>query len=55
MADDQREKRGLIARWRVRRAHRAEQAAQTFCGPPSVDDEAMLTLLRKHSAEDASR
>jgi tetratricopeptide (TPR) repeat protein len=30
----------------------AEQAAQTFCGPPSVDDEAMLALLRKHSAED---
>ncbi len=33
----------------------AEQAAQTFCGPPSVDDEAMLTLLRKHAAEDNSR
>jgi tetratricopeptide (TPR) repeat protein len=33
----------------------AEQAAQTFCGPLSVDDEAMLTLLRKHAAEDNSR
>jgi Tfp pilus assembly protein PilF len=30
----------------------AEQAAQTLCGPLSVDDEAMLTLTHKHFAEE---
>jgi hypothetical protein len=37
MADgERREKRGLRAKWRERRAHRAEQAAQKADGRPRV-------------------
>jgi hypothetical protein len=36
MADDKREKRGVIAKWRDRRADRVEQAAQKPDGRPRV-------------------
>jgi hypothetical protein len=51
MADDKREKRGLIAKWRERGAHRAERTALAAeRAPQKAEERARLKHAREGTA-----